>query len=180
MIILLGKTASGKTTIANVLVKKYGYKQIITYTTRPIRDGEAQGKTYHYISDEEFKKKIEEGFFAEYKKYDTVLGTWYYGTSLEDLQNADDKTVVILTPQGFKDIASKVDSVKSVYLSTSDEIIMERLILRGDNEKEIERRMEKDNEDFVGICGIVDFSLQNNGRYSVEYMAKLIKDWSEN
>ena len=50
MICLIGKTASGKDTIAKELVNKYGYKRIVTYTTRPIRDGEKEGVNYYYIS----------------------------------------------------------------------------------------------------------------------------------
>ena len=37
MLIILGKTASGKNTIVNKLVKNYGFKQLVTYTTRPKR-----------------------------------------------------------------------------------------------------------------------------------------------
>ncbi len=40
MIILLGKTASGKDTILNRLAENYSYKKLITYTTRPMRKGE--------------------------------------------------------------------------------------------------------------------------------------------
>ena len=57
MIVLLGKTASGKDTILNELVKKYNYRKMITYTTRPMRKGEIQDKTYHFISDEEFLRR---------------------------------------------------------------------------------------------------------------------------
>ena len=57
MILLCGKTCSGKTVIRKELVKM-GLKSIVTYTTRPIRDGEIEDVTYHYISKEEFLKKI--------------------------------------------------------------------------------------------------------------------------
>ena len=50
MLILIGKTASGKDTILNQLVKKHGYKKIVTYTSRPMRKGEKQDVTYHFIS----------------------------------------------------------------------------------------------------------------------------------
>lgn len=93
MLVLIGKSTSGKDTIKNELINKYGFHSIVTYTTRPIRNGEVPDVTYHYISDEEFKKKIEDGFFAEYKTYlakinEDTYEKWYYGTALEDLQNA--------------------------------------------------------------------------------------------
>ena len=66
IIVLAGKSASGKNFAARKL-EEYGYKTIVTYTTRPTRKGEKQDITYHFISDEEFKQKIDEGFFAEWK-----------------------------------------------------------------------------------------------------------------
>ena len=84
MIILLGKTASGKDTVLNRLVKEHGYKKIVTYTTRPKREREIQDVTYHFIGEDEFKEKIESGFFLEYKEYRSAHGTWYYGSAKED------------------------------------------------------------------------------------------------
>ena len=52
IIVLVGKTASGKTTVANELCKHHGYKRIVTYTTRPMRKNEVQDVDYHFISDE--------------------------------------------------------------------------------------------------------------------------------
>ena len=64
ILIICGKTASGKNAVVNELVKKHGYHQVVTYATRPMRKGEKQDITYHFISDKEFKQKIEEGFFV--------------------------------------------------------------------------------------------------------------------
>ena len=89
--VIVGKTASGKTTVLNELVKK-GYERIITYTTRPPRKGEKQKKTYNFISEEEFLKKIQDGFFAEYEYFDTAEGRWYYGSATNDY--TDGKIVI--------------------------------------------------------------------------------------
>lgn len=88
MIFIAGKTCSGKTRIVSELCKKFGYKKIVTYTTRPIRNKEVDGIDYHFISEEEFEKKIEEGFFAEYKVYDAEFGRCHYGVATEDVVNA--------------------------------------------------------------------------------------------
>ena len=163
MIILLGRTCSGKDTIVSKLISLYKYKKIIAYTTRPIRKGEKQNKAYHFISENDFKQKIENGFFAEWKSYDTEFGTWYYGTALNDLNNADDKSIVILTPQGFRDIKEKVDNeIVSIYIYSNNKTIQERLIDRGDDPNEAKRRLTKDNEDFKGIENEVDKIFYNN------------------
>lgn len=50
MLVLMGKSASGKTEIAQILVKKYGFHSVVTYTTREPRAGEIPDVTYHYIT----------------------------------------------------------------------------------------------------------------------------------
>ena len=104
MLILMGRTASGKTLVRDKLVKNNGFNSVVTYTTRPIRKGEIPNVTYHYISEEDFLQKIESGFFAEWKKYITTEGIWYYGSAKEDYEKADENSVIILTPNGIRDI----------------------------------------------------------------------------
>ena len=87
--IILGKTASGKDKTVNELTSRYNFNKIITYTTRPMRKSEKQNITYHFISEDDFKQKIDDNFFAEWKTYNTEFGVWYYGTALEDLENTD-------------------------------------------------------------------------------------------
>ena len=180
IIVLAGKSASGKNFVAKKL-EEHGYKTIVTYTTRPKRKGEKQDITYHFISDEEFKQKIDEGFFAEYKAYDTEFGILYYGTALEDLENADDKSVIILTPAGYRDIEDKVDcKVVSIYLYANNATIKKRLIARGDNPKEAERRVLHDNEDFKGIENEVDRIVYNNESDTIDSVVqKILKYVSE-
>lgn len=176
MIIIIGKTASGKDTIVKELYLNYSFKKIVTYTTRPMRKNEIDGTTYHYISNEEFKKKINEGFFAEYKSYQSEFSEWFYGTSEESIINSDSKSIIILTPQGYKDILSKYPNLncKSIYLYASDRTIRERLIQRGDDESEARRRVRHDKKDFRGIEKIVDNVICNNNDRPFEKVIKNI------
>ena len=180
IIVLAGKSASGKNFVARKL-EEHGYKTIVTYTTRPKRKGEKQDITYHFISDEEFKQKIDEGFFAEWKSYITNEGVWYYGSSLEDIENADNKSVIILTPQGYRDIKDKLDcKVVSIYLYANNATIKKRLIARGDDPKETERRILHDNEDFKGIENEVDRIVYNNESDTIDSVVqKILKYVSE-
>ena len=66
ILILIGKTSSGKTLIKEKLTEK-GFNGITTYTSRPMRKGEQQDVTYNFISEEDFNQKINEGFFEEWK-----------------------------------------------------------------------------------------------------------------
>ena len=169
MLIIIGKTCSGKTTIVNMLVSEHGYKQTITYTTRPIRKGEKQDVTYHFISEEEFKEKVSCGFFAEWKSYNTEFGTWYYGVSLDDILDTDEKSVIILTPDGYENIMKYLKTPhKSVYIYANNSTIQKRLMKRGDDKEEAKRRISQDAIDFKDIEKKVDKIFYNNIDTNIE------------
>ena len=181
MVTIIGKTCSGKNRIVNDLINNYGFNQIVTYTTRSPRNGEVNGETYHFINTDEFMQKMKTGFFAEWKAYTTTEGVWYYGTAMEDLERADDKTVVILTPDGYRDIKGKVNcKVVSIYLYANNATIKKRLMARGDDSKEAERRVLHDNEDFKGIENEVDRIVYNNEGDTIDgAVQKILKYLSE-
>ena len=54
MLVIVGESASGKSTTEKCLCALYGYKKIVSYTTRLPRDGEEDGVDYHFISMEDF------------------------------------------------------------------------------------------------------------------------------
>ena len=159
IIVLVGKTASGKTTVANELCENHGYKRIITYTTRPMRDNEVQDVDYHFISDEQFNKMIENNEFTEYKRYDTAHGVWSYGSVITSEQElSDDCYVIILTPQGLRDLSKKMSRYIAFYLNVSLESQFERLKKRGDEEQQIIKRLQNDAKDFENVFDIVDYN----------------------
>ena len=187
MLVLMGKTCSGKDTICNELVKGYGFKRVITYTTRPIGEGEVDGVNYHYISNEEFNQKEEKGFFIESKSYKTAMGDWKYGTAMEDIRHADDKSVIILTPEGYLDMLVQLNIhpslfvikkplIQSYYIYAGEGVIRERLKSRGrgETEDEINRRIEVDSLDFIHTEALADFTVNNSGSISLYRIVKMI------
>ena len=159
IIVLVGKTASGKTTVANELCKNHHYKRIITYTTRPMRDNEVQDVDYHFISDEQFNEMVENNEFTEYKRYNTARGVWSYGSVVTSKQeSSDDCYVIILTPQGLRDLSKKMSRYIAFYLNIGLESQFERLKKRGDEEQQIIKRLKNDDKDFENVLDIVDYS----------------------
>lgn len=180
MTILIGKTASGKDSILNKLVNEHGYMKTTTFTTRPMREGEIQDITYHFITDEEFDKKVNEGFFAEYKTYNTAFGVWKYGSSKESYVKSDNKTVIILTPDGYRDILEALDEKPTaIYIYANNQTIKERLKKRGDNKEEAERRLLHDNEDFNGVENMVDKIVYNNKSNNIDDVVNTILRYLE-
>ena len=177
MLILMGKTASGKNLVRDQLVEKCHFSPIITYTTRPIRKDEKQDVTYHFISTDEFLEKINNGFFAEWKDYATNDGLWYYGTSLEDCVNATDNDVIILTPNGVRDLKKNGVNAIAIYLYSNLNTIKHRLKFRGDDLKEVERRISSDIKDFKNAEMLADRIAYNNLNDNIDSVVENIVYW---
>ena len=152
MICIEGKSCSGKDTIVNKLIQ-VGYTRAITYTTRPPRIGEIDGREYHFISEKKFLEMVKENKFLEYKKYETKNGIWYYGSCLSDIKG--DKKVIILTPDGAKKLKEQCPEISTIFLNTSNKEIKKRMKKRmkisGENKKEIKRRYKSDKKDFKNV-----------------------------
>ena len=174
MIALIGKTASGKDSIKKELLK-LGYESVVTTTTRPMRPGEVQDVSYHFIDKSQFRRLNIQGFFVETTSYDTVHGTWYYGTQKKDLEDNDNK-VIILNPDGILSLMRTIDMSNWVvfFIDCPEEIIKKRLNKRGDNPEEAERRLEADRKDFVNILRLCDHRIINDGRRKIDEIAHKI------
>lgn len=181
MIVLCGGTCSGKDTIKKELVK-LGMEPVVTYTTRPMRSGEIDGVTYHFVNKSQFKRLEIQNFFAETAHYDVASGErWYYGSSYKDLQNNGLNKVMIINPSGIDSISRKISKEEFrdwfiVYLYCDEDIIRKRLKDRGDNEKEANRRIEEDKKDFKNIDKFVNMKICNNGSNNPFELANTILD----
>lgn len=166
--VILGKTCSGKSTIVRKLCEKYNYNKILTYTTRPKREHEKDGVDYHFIDDETFSRFRDLGKFSEYKSYNVAGGyTWWYGSMLGDLDDNKDY-LIILTPQGLRDVQSELDDFASIYIYTNRDTMKKRLIKRGDDVNEASRRMIRDNEDFNSVENEVNRIVYNNSDDNID------------
>ena len=179
ILVICGKTASGKNLVRDILVEKYNYNPIITYTSRPPRKGEKQDITYHFISTDEFIEKINNGFFAEWKDYVTNDGIWYYGTALEDCVNATDNDVIILTPEGVRDLKKNGVNAITIYLYSNLNTIKHRLKFRGDDLNEVERRISSDIKDFKNAEMLADRIIYNNLNDNIDNVVENVLCWYE-
>lgn len=157
IIVLLGKCASGKTTIRNMLFEK-GYKKVVTCTTRPKRAGEVNGVDYFFLTDEEFNKKLTAGDMLESINFNG----YQYGTDKNTLKS-DDKYIIVLDPEGYKNLKAKLGAkvVFSIYIVVKDNVREQRILNRDGLNYDVTKRYEADEAVFNGIEGIVDFTVEN-------------------
>jgi guanylate kinase len=131
MIIVAAPSGAGKSSfVEKISAEDPRLHDIITYTTRPMRHHESQGKPYFFISKEEFLKKQAEDFFIEWAQVHTNL----YGTSYEqvNLAWARDKVVIMdIDIQGVETFKSKFPDAKTIFiLPPSIEELRRRVIKR--------------------------------------------------
>lgn len=165
MIVLIGKSGSGKSTIADILCNKFGFNKVVTTTTRPKRKGEKQNIDYHFVTDKQFDEMNADGKFIEVRNYKVASGEeWKYGSPLEEIESAGEKDIIILTPEGCKNVINKIgkENVIVIYIYTNIRTIQYRLKRRGDDMDEIDRRMEQDKEDFKDATELADFMVYNH------------------
>ena len=93
------------------------------------------------------------------------------------MESADDNSVIILTPAGYKDVIKRISKNKmtSVYIHADDSIILKRLKSRGDNESEAVRRLNNDNIDFEGIENEADYIVYNNDANMNDVVTEIIE-----
>lgn len=175
MIVLVGESASGKSSIEKYLVDNYGYNKVVSYTTRSPRPNEVDGVDYHFISVEEFNSLKYRGFFAE----TAVYNNWNYGTAKEDCTN--DK-VAVVTPHGLRQI-SKINGINviSFYIKVPRRDRLIKILQRGDNIEEAYRRSLSDVGQFDGIEDEVDYIIHNDGyKKSISEIAEEVRVNSAN
>jgi guanylate kinase len=141
--IVSAPSGAGKTTLIRRVMEQLGGLQFsISYTTRLPRANEVEGRDYHFITPDLFRKMVEKGEFWEWAE---VLGN-HYGTarpSLEALNSGGMDLLLDIDTQGARKVLEQVEGAISVFiLPPSPEVLRERLVRRGlDAHNIIERRL---------------------------------------
>ena len=159
---LMGKSAGGKDTVFRRLLEDQtlGLKELVPYTTRPIRQGEQDGREYHFTDIDGLEALKARGKVIESRVYHTVHGDWYYFT-VDDgqLDPASGDYLMIGTLEAYTQIkayfANKgmAELVAPIYIEVDDGLRLERALARERQQtepkyKEMCRRFLADCEDF--------------------------------
>ena len=130
---LMGKSASGKDTIyKRVKEQMPELKTIVIYTTRPIREGEQNGREYHFVDDDKLKELQEAGKVIELREYNTVHGIWKYFTADDGQFAGDDNYLAIGTLESYVKLRDYFgqERLVPIYVEVEDGLRLERALAR--------------------------------------------------
>ena len=155
---MMGKSSSGKDTLYKMLLANpsLSLKNIIPYTTRPVREGETDGVEYYFCSEERLRELTQAGKVIERRDYNTIHGLWsYFTVDDHQIQDEDQDYLLIGTLESYcklRDHFGK-DRVIPIYIEVEDGIRLQRALDRERAEKEPKyvelcRRFISDSADF--------------------------------
>tara|TARA_B100001029_G_C15036463_1_gene440477 strand:+ start:22 stop:636 length:615 start_codon:yes stop_codon:yes gene_type:complete len=152
MIILSSPSGAGKTTLVKKISKEKNYKISISHTTREPRDNEIDGVDYFFVKQENFEKLIQENAFLEHAN---VFKNMYGSTKEQVFKNLKNGFNVLfdIDWQGAQQIKKQTLIYKLIsffILPPSKEILLERLVARGESNNEIiQMRMKQFDKDVL-------------------------------
>lgn len=190
---LMGKSSSGKDTIFKELLKgPEGFRQIVSYTTRPIRVGEKEGVEYHFVDEQEYTRLLQSGKIIEHREYHTAYGIWRYFTA-DDGQfqlEGDRDYLMIGTLEAYESMRDYFgrEKVLPVMIELDDGVRLERALKRERQQEtpgyvEMCRRFLADSEDFapekIEAAGITNCFQNNDLDTCLDEIRAFIKEQSK-
>lgn len=153
---LMGKSASGKDTIYKKVKEAVPeLKQVVIYTTRPIRAGEQEGVEYHFTDEAEFRQWEASGKVIEYRIYQTAHGPWIYYTVDDGQFDGETNLIAIGTLESYVQMKDYfgTEKIVPIYVEVEDGLRLARALERERSQeqpkyREMCRRFIADSEDF--------------------------------
>lgn len=140
--VISGPSGAGEDSILERLKEKIDFIKPVTTTTREIRPGEIDGKTYYFISKEKFKEMIARGEFLEYAEEDRGN---FYGVTKKEIERAKESGKIVFWKIEYKGVVYVKDifpEIPAIMIYAPMNVLKERLIKRGESKEMIEARME--------------------------------------
>lgn len=159
--LITAPSGAGKTTLAQSLQKNRYWEECMSHTTRPMRDGEAEGVTYYYIDEKSFLESVKGGHFAEHVKYDGH----FYGISKREIERVMGKgghVFIIVNYDGYEQVKEAYPDAVGIFIHMSKEDCLANMLLRGDK---IEKAMDR----------IKTYDEEMKNRHDYDYVIKNVR-----
>lgn len=132
---VMGKSSSGKDTIYGKLMgdKQLKLRTLTGYTTRPMREGETDGREYFFVTKEEMEELNRNGSVIEMRGYDTIYGMWYYFTVNDEQVDLKQYNYILIgTLESYEKVRNYYgsDVVVPIYIQVEDGERLSRALAR--------------------------------------------------
>lgn len=172
LIAIIGEAGSGKDTIMRELVKQHpSLNEIVSYTTRPPREGEKDGVNYHFVSGEEFGQMVVDGRMLEA----SCFNDWFYGTGTGSLDE-NKLNIGVFNPEGIDSLSMHKNinmTVIRVWASDKERLLRQLNRENDPDVDEILRRFKTDREDFYDL-GFKHYIVKNNSKEDFNEAIRLL------
>ncbi|GAC1521482.1 MAG: guanylate kinase [Thermoleophilaceae bacterium] len=148
VLVVTGPSGVGKgTLIRRLLERKPGFALSISATTRSPRRGEVAGRDYHFLTPEEFERRVARGDFLEHAHYSGNR----YGTLRSELERDAGGLLLEIELEGARQVREALPEAVEVFIAPpSADALRERLEARGtDAPEQIERRLARAREELA-------------------------------
>ena len=169
--LFIGRTASGKSSIAKAVCEKMSLTQVVSYTTRPMRKSEKNGSDHIFISDEDVAQY--ESDIAAY----TEINGYKYFTTYDVIDNAD---IYVIDPVGVDNLKIKCGNryeFIEIYIRTPQNLAEERARIRGDKLKDFKQRWVAENQQFTDYEKNYTFAYNLNNNRPFDESVNKVCEW---
>lgn len=178
VVVLSGPSGVGKGTIVDYLLPICpGLRESISYTTRPPRRGEQDGKDYYFVTTEEFERRRHAGDFLEWA---TVHKDQCYGTSRSQVEAAlqrGEDIILEIDCQGAQQVRREWPEAVLVFVAPPSWAELLRR-LRGrhtESEAEVQKRVASAFREIASLCEYDYLIVNNDSRESAQVLAGIIQ-----
>jgi guanylate kinase len=147
--VITGPSGVGKGTLIRALRERVPELALaVSATTRDPRPGEEEGRDYHFLSDEEFERRVQQGEFVEHARYSGRR----YGTLRAELERhraAGHPVLLEIEVQGARQVRKAMPEAVQVFIQPpSEDALRTRLVGRGtDSAEQVEARLDTAREE---------------------------------
>lgn len=181
LFIFSAPSGAGKSTIVQHLMKQHmGLEFSISATSRKPRQGEQDGREYHFVSPESFREMIEQEAFIEWEE---VYPDQYYGTLYSEVEKIWKKgrhAIFDIDVQGGINLKKKYgDRACSIFIQPpSMEVLEQRLRARGtDNESSLQLRLGKARFEMTHASQFDHIIINDSLEHALSLAQKIVKEF---
>lgn len=160
--LITAPSGAGKTTLVKEIQRMRVWQECISHTTRKMREGEVEGETYYYVTEEEFTGMSNRNELAERVIYNGNK----YGISKDEIKRVTSlgkHVAVIVEYDGYTQMKQAFPDAVGIFIHMSKEDCMANMLLRGDS-----------IENALGRIELYDEEVKNREEY--DYVIKNVRD----